>query len=386
VQDPRFTTLAKLLVTHSCALEPDERVLIEAFDIPFAMLAALIRETAKTGARPFVNLKNDRVNRELLLAHDEESLRLFAELELNTMEKMDAFIGIRAFSNISELADVPAAKKASLMRLYIEPVHLRQRNRHTKWVACRWPTAATAQKAGMSTPEFEELFFRSSCIDHGLLEERMQPLAELMGTTRQVRVVGPGRTDLTFSIEEMACSLSAGRHNVPDGELFTAPIRESVNGAIEFNVPAVLLGTTFQNIRLEFDRGKVVEASAGDSERLQEVLDQDEGARYVGEFAFGLNPHLDRPVGDVLFDEKMWGSVHIALGNAYAECDNGNRSALHWDLVLKQTPGSGGGEIYFDDRLVRKDGRFVVESLCGLNPEQLIGVIQLMEQDPSSNR
>jgi aminopeptidase len=159
--------------------------------------------------------------------------------------------------------------------------------------------------------------------------------------------------------------------NIPDGEVFTAPVRDSVNGVIHFNCPTIYRGTTHNDIRLTFRDGKIIEATSTATDKLNEVLNADEGARYVGEFAIGFNPYCTRPMKDILFDEKIAGSIHFTPGACYDEASNGNKSDIHWDMVMRQTPDAGGGEIWFDNRLIRKEGRFVVEELAALNPENL---------------
>ena len=185
-----------------------------------------------------------------------------------------------------------------------------------------------------------------------------------------MRITAPG-TDVSFSISGIPVLKSAGKFNIPDGEVFTAPVRDSVNGTVAFNTPSLEDGVTYERVRFTFKNGRIIEADANEPERLQQKLDTDEGARYLGEFALGLNPRIDRPMKDTLFDEKIGGSLHLALGRAYEEADNGNRSGIHWDVVLIQTAEWGGGEVYFDDVLVRKDGLFVLPELEGLNPENL---------------
>ena len=181
---------------------------------------------------------------------------------------------------------------------------------------------------------------------------------------------GPG-TDLTFSIKGMNAIKCDGERNIPDGEVYTAPIRDSINGTLSYNTPSLVAGFRFENIRFTFENGKIVDATANDTQRINQYLDTDEGGRYIGEFSLGVNPNIHTPMCDTLFDEKIAGSIHFTPGNAYDEADNGNRSAIHWDLVLIQTPEYGGGEIYFDDVLIRKDGRFVIPELEGLNEENL---------------
>jgi aminopeptidase len=229
-----------------------------------------------------------------------------------------------------------------------------------------------AQLAQMSTAAFEDFYFRVCTMDYGRMARAMAPLKELMEATDRVRLVAEG-TDLAFSIAGIPAVPCDGKLNIPDGEVFTAPVRDSVEGTIQFNAPTIYDGVTHETVRLEFAGGKVVGATSSETDHLNRVLDTDEGARYVGEFAIGFNPHITRPMKDILFDEKIAGSIHFTPGNAYDEAFNGNRSQVHWDLVLRMDPAVGGGEVWFDDRLIRKDGRFVVPELEDLNPERLVG-------------
>jgi aminopeptidase len=198
----------------------------------------------------------------------------------------------------------------------------------------------------------------------------MDSLIEVLQRTDKVRILGPG-TDLAMSIKGMPAIKCAGTVNIPDGEVYTAPVRDSVEGVISYNTPADKDGFRFEGIRLEFRKGKIVDAKANDSARINRILDIDEGARFVGEFAFGINPFITKPMMDTLFDEKIAGSIHFTPGNSYDDCNNGNHSSLHWDIVLMQDEVSGGGEIWFDGVLARKDGRFVLPGLECLNPENL---------------
>ena len=240
----------------------------------------------------------------------------------------------------------------------------------TRWVALRYPTPSMAQSAGMNTEDFEDFFFKVCNMDYRRMSRAMDPFQQLMEKTDRVRIVGPN-TDLRFSIKGCGAVKCDGSCNIPDGEVYSAPVRDSVEGYITYNTPSLVDGFTFENIHFEFSKGKIVKATANDSRRLNEILDTDEGARYVGEFAFGVNPYINRVMNDTLFDEKIGGSIHFTPGNCAMGCHNGNKSQVHWDIVLIQTPEWGGGEIYFDDALIRKDGRFVLPELTGLNPENL---------------
>jgi aminopeptidase len=255
-------------------------------------------------------------------------------------------------------------------RLVNQPVHLDYRVNRTRWVVLRYPTPSMAQLANMSTQQFEDFFYRVCTLDYGRMAEAMRPLEERMRRTDRVRITGPG-TDLRFSIKGIGVVPCEGRRNLPDGECYTAPVRDSVNGTITYNTPSLYLGTTYNQLGFTFEGGRIVRATGAPQARLDQVLDTDEGARYIGEFSLGFNPYILHPMKDTLFDEKIAGSLHFTPGQAYTTADNGNRSQIHWDLVLIQRPDYGGGEIWFDDECVRRDGRFLTPDLEGLNPERL---------------
>ena len=301
----------------------------------------------------------------------DEQLKIRAEIDGNLMSQMQAFIGVRGGPNASELSDVPHEQLARYQRVYWRPVHGQIRVPKTKWVVLRYPHPSMAQMADMSTEAFEDYYFNVCNLDYSRMERAMRPLKALMERTDKVHIKGPG-TDLTFSIKGIPAIICAGHMNIPDGEIFTAPVRDSINGVLSYNTPSVHDGFTYTNIVLTFENGKIVSATANDTERITKVFDMDEGARYVGEFAIGVNPYINTPMKDTLFDEKIAGSFHFTPGNCYDEAPNGNKSSLHWDLVCIQTPAYGGGEMYFDDVLVRKDGLFVLPELLPLNPKELL--------------
>lgn len=333
-------------------------------------MRALIKEAYAAGGTPFLWLSDKAFERELLLGGSVEQLRQRAVWDSAVMAGMDAYIGVRGGSNSSELSDVPSERMNEYMAHYWQPVHGNIRVPKTKWVILRYPSPSMAQMADMSTEAFEDFFFNVCCLDYSRMDRAMDALVALMERTDRVRIVSPG-TDLSFSIKGLPAVKCAGKLNIPDGEVFTAPVRDSVNGVIAYNTPSLENGFTYTDIRFVFRDGKIVEATANDTARINKQLDIDEGARYVGEFAIGVNPYITFPMKDTLFDEKIAGSFHFTPGSCYDECDNGNKSSQHWDLVLIQTPEYGGGEMYFDDVLVRKDGRFVLPELECLNPENL---------------
>ena len=364
MHDDRFDKLAKLLVAYSIRLKRNETVLIEAFDIPDEMTVALIRAARKAGGVPFAQVYHTRVNRALALEASDRQLNLMASHELARMKKMNAYIAVRGSHNVTELSDVPP-DKMQLIGRKTRPVQ-DQRVKRTKWVVLRWPTSSMAQLAGMSTEAFEDFYFDVCTLDYRKLLPGMKALKRLMEKTDRVQIKGPG-TDLSFSINGIPAVMCGGDRNIPDGEVFTSPVKDSVEGQVTFDAPSIYQGTAFDGVRLEFKRGKVVDANSNETEKLNKILDSDPGARYIGEFSLGFNPRVFHPMRDILFDEKIAGSFHFTPGQAYEEADNGNRSQVHWDMVNIQRPDYGGGEIYFDGKLIRKDGEFLPKELRTLN-------------------
>lgn len=369
--DPRLAQLAKNLVTYSVRLKPGENLLIECIGPAEDLAAALLREAYAAGGRAFLTVKKPALERELLLKATAEQLDAMASWEIARMKEMQCYLGVRASDNANEQADVPAEKSALYRTHFWKPVHTDLRVPHTRWCILRYPTPSMAQSAGMSTAAFEDFFFQVCNLDYSKMSKAMDPLVELLERTDEVRLKGPGETDLTFSIKGLPAIKCAGELNIPDGEVFTAPVRDSVNGVIAYNTPATYQGVKYERLKLTFRQGRIVEATGSDPARLNKVFDTDAGARYVGEFSLGVNPYILQPMNDTLFDEKIAGSVHFTPGSSYDEAFNGNKSAVHWDLVMIQRPDYGGGEIWFDGRLIRKDGRFVVPELVPLNPENL---------------
>jgi aminopeptidase len=374
MKDPRFSQLAKVLVHHSSQVKSGDRVFVEAFDIPTDFTVELIKTVAAAGGLPIVSTYHQQVLRALFNNASEAQMQFIAQIERARMEGVQCYIGARGSHNISEMSDVPREKMDLYERHWWKKVHTEVRVPRTRWVVLRWPQPSMAQAAGMSTEAFEDFYFRVCAgVDYGKMRDAMKPLEELMSRTDQVHITGRG-TDLRFSIKNIGVVGCWGERNIPDGECFTCPVRDSINGIIQYNCETMYRGTVFNNIRLEFKNGKAVTASADSqvaTEKLNEILDSDEGARYIGEWSLGFNPHVMKPMRDILFDEKIAGSFHLTPGQAYEEADNGNKSQIHWDMVCIQRPDYGGGEIKFDGKLIRKDGLFVLPELAGLNPEKL---------------
>ena len=370
MRDPRIDKLADVLVNYSVRCGKEEKVLVEARGIDAQLVNAVVEKVFAAGGYPFVDMIDLSVERALLRGTNEEHCKLRAKYAKYRMEDMDCYIGIRGGENSFELSDVPAEKMQAYDRLFSFPVHHETRVKKTKWVVLRYPNPSMAQNAGRSTEAFEDFYFDVCTLDYSKMDKAMDALKALMDRTDQVRLVGKG-TDLTFSIKGIPAIKCAGHMNIPDGEVYTAPVKDSVNGVITYNAPTLENGIKHENVRLVFRDGKIAEATSSDTKALNAVLDTDEGARYVGEFAIGVNPYVTSPMLDILFDEKISGSIHFTPGCCYDDAYNGNKSSVHWDMVLIQTPEWGGGEIYFDGMLVRKDGLFVIDELKCLNPENL---------------
>lgn len=368
MKDPRLETLAANLLDYSLELEAGQKVLIEADADALQLVIALLEAAYEREAKPFADISDARISRAWLLGAKRDQMDLGMAWRSQRVRDVDATIYILAGNNATELADVSGGvlemwhlANQPLMNLYLSK----------PWVLLRYPTPAAAQAACMSTQAFEDFCLEVSTLDYARMDKAMDPLIDLMSRTDRVRITGPG-TEVSFSIKGIPVLKAAGKNNIPDGEVYTSPVRDSVNGTVTFNTPSLEDGVTYENVQLTLKDGKIVEAHANEQERIERMLDTDQGARYLGEFALGVNPKIDRPMKDTLYDEKIGGSLHLTPGRAYEEADNGNRSAIHWDLVLNQTPKWGGGEIYFDEVLVRKDGRFVLPELEGLNPENLV--------------
>lgn len=367
--DPRYDQLANILTHFSTELKAGENVLIDAQDVPEEIIIAIIRAIRNCKANPFVTIKRAKVTRELIKEGSPEEYEGWNALELERMKKMDAYIALRGSNNIFELSDVPSEKMGAVMKA-LKPTQDWRINK-TKWVVLRWPTPSMAQQSQTSTAAFEDFYFKVCTLDYERMIPGMKVLKNLMEETDKVHIKGPG-TDLTFSIKGIPAIACGGKFNIPDGEVFTAPVKNSVNGHIAYNTPSIYEGCSFEGICFEFRDGKIINASSSNSSRLNKILDSDQGARYIGEFAIGFNPYILEPMRDILFDEKIAGSFHFTPGQAYEDADNGNRSRVHWDLVSIQRLDYGGGEISFDGKLVRKDGLFVSKELQQLNPDYLL--------------
>lgn len=371
--DPRHRDLSRLLVRHSCRVQPGDNVLIAATDVPSQFIEAVTDAVYEAGGYPSIDVTTERIKRALMKGASAESLAANARWETARMAQMDAYIGIRGYENPRETADLPASANRLYMQHLFDPVHRQIRVPRTRWVVLRYPTPAMALMADMSTEAFEQFFYRvTTGVNYSLMETAMEEAVRFLTQGREVHIEGPG-TDLKFSIQDIPVVPCFGRRNIPDGEVYTAPVKDSVEGVLAVNTRTTYFGTAFEHIVLEFSRGRITSARAQDTRRLNDILDTDEGARYIGEFALGCNPHITRPFDETLFDEKIAGSFHFTPGSAYETADNGNRSAIHWDMVTIQSPEYGGGTIRIDGTLIRENGLFVHDAFLALNPDRLSG-------------
>lgn len=366
--DPRNIKLAKTLVNYSISLKKYEKVLIEASGFEcIELVEAIVKEIYNIGGVPYVNYNNATIQRSLLMEITESQARLKADYDEKFMYEMDAYIAIRDDNNIFQITDVPVEN----INIFTKATELLSKTRlRKKWVVIYYPSPSMAQSAKKSTSAFKEFYYKMCNLDYSKMDSAQNVLKTIMENTDFIRIVGPG-TDLQFSIKDIPVVKCSGKHNIPDGEIFTSPVKNSVFGYITYNLPSIKNGFLFEGIRLDFKDGKIIKSTANDTERISKIFEIDEGARYIGEFAIGLNPYINDPIHNILFDEKITGSFHFNPGRASEDAFNGNISALSWDLVSIQTPKYGGGEIYFDNKLIRKDGRFVLEELFALNPENL---------------
>ncbi len=365
MKDKRNDILARNLIDYSVKLQPGEILYLEIKGVETIELGkAIVKYATEKGGVPFWYYNDESIMRQFLLNATEDQMKGMADYHLGMMQKASAYLGLRGSNNPFDLADISSDQMDKFQKIFYKPVHLEERVKRTKWCVLRYPNDAMAQLAETSQEKFEDFYFNVCNLDYAKMSKAMDPLVELMDKTDKVRILGPGDTDLTFSIKDISIVKCDGTRNIPDGEVYTAPVKDSLNGVIKYNTPSLKEGYVYNDIRFEIKDGKIVKATSSSfEEKLNEVLDTDEGARYFGEFSIGVNPFVLHPMKDTLFDEKIRGSIHLTPGQCYDEAPNGNDSNIHWDLVLIQRKEYGGGEIYFDDKLIRKDGVFTDEKL-----------------------
>ena len=379
MSDSRDQNLARIFVRYALDVQPGERVLLDFRGAATTgLLRDVVSEVTAAGGIPFPLPGDDSLTARFLLGADESQVKAWGGLHDTLMRQMQCYVRVNGTDNPFETSEVPPVALKWEREHHMKPVHLEYRVKNTKWVVARYPTFSMAQQARMSREAFARLYYDVCTLDWERFSRAMDPLQQLMRRTDRVRLTAKD-TDVTFSIRDIGVVKCDGRMNLPDGEVFTAPVRDSVNGVITYNAGSLYAGTSWDWIRLTFEKGRIagIEAS-NDVDKLREIFATDEGASYIGEFSFGLNPKLHRPMKDTLFDEKIYGSFHTALGQCYETTENGNRSAIHWDLVCIQTETYGGGNVWMDDRLVRENGHWIhpelrdvlsIEALTGGSPE-----------------
>lgn len=371
-RDSRIIKMADNVVNKSVKVQKGEQVYIECFGASTKPLfEEMIAAVTKAGGIPFYFYNENEFIKDFIREASVEQIKAYAKSQQQIMASSDCYIGIRGYDDLfsfSELSDEINTNWSTYFHLL---VHIQTRIPHTRWCVMRFPNTTMAAMSKMSLKDFEAFYFEACLVDYDKMEQAMSGLKALMEKTDKVKIIAP-ETYLEFSIKGIPVIKSIGTVNIPDGEIFTAPVRDSINGYVQFNTDSAYHDNMFSKIRLEFENGKIVKAkSLINDDLFQKILDMDEGSRYIGEFALGVNPYITKPILDILFDEKIGGSFHMAIGNSYDEAFNGNKSANHWDLIQMQDASHGGGEIWFDEVLIRKDGRFMLPELECLNPENL---------------
>lgn len=362
----KLKQLARQIVGYSINVQKDEKVLITTQSLEAReLISYLIEEIYSKGGVPSVKVNDPYLGSQLAEGNTEERIELLKKLQENEVELFDSFINIRYATNDYEDKNINPDMNKKLKKALLKSSDIRVNQR--KWVLLNYPSDLDSYKARMTTKEFKNFAFDVMTVNYQEMNKLIKPLKDLMDKTDKVRITGKN-TDLTFSIKKMGSIPCTGEMNIPDGELYSAPVKTSVQGRITYNTPSPYNGQVFHNVSLEFKDGRIISATCDeDNQKLNEIFDTDEGARYVGEFSLGFNPKILEPMGDILYDEKILGSLHFTPGQAYKDCYNGNDSGIHWDMVLIQRSEYGGGEVYFDDVLIRKDGLFVLEELKPLN-------------------
>lgn len=359
MKDKRNEVLARQLLEYSTKIQPGEILYLEIKGKETLELGKqIIRLATEKGAVPFWYYNDESLLRQWTGGANDDQFKTLAEMHLELMKRASCYIGLRGSDNPFDMADLPQQQIDKQNKLFYKPVHLDERVKRTRWVVLRFPNNAMAQLAETSQEKFEDFYYEVCCADYAKMSKAQDKLKALMDKTDQVHIKGPG-TDLKFSIKGIGVVKCDGERNIPDGEVYTAPVRDSINGTITYNTPSLYQGNLYNDISFTFENGKIIKATCtGDEKKLNDILDTDEGARHIGEFAIGVNPFILHPMKDTLFDEKIAGSFHLTPGQSYDEAPNGNDSSIHWDLVLIQRKDYGGGEIYFDGELIRKDGVF----------------------------
>ncbi|GAC1476677.1 MAG: aminopeptidase [Ktedonobacterales bacterium] len=368
--DPRIARWAQTLVDYCLHVQPGHIVRITSTPLAEPLLAAVYREVLRVGGHPVVQLQLPGLAEALLTEGNDEQLAWVNPGDRALLEQAHATLNISASANTRALTNADPARQAIAVRAERELAHIRQRRTtegHLRWCTTLYPTQAHAQDAEMALADFAEFVYGACFLNEedpgaawAALGRRQQQYVDWLRDKHVVRILGPD-TDLRLSIQGRTFINSDGKRNFPSGEFFTGPVEDSAEGTVRFTIPSIYGGRPVQDIRLRFAQGRVVEAAAAQGEAfLHQMLELDAGARYLGEFAFGNNFGITRGIRNILFDEKIGGTIHMALGNSYPETGGQNHSALHWDMICDLRPAAGGGEVWVDDQLFLKDGRFLL--------------------------
>lgn len=347
--------LADILVNYSTQVKKGDRVLIAGTELARPIIEEVYRLVVRNGGYPMLNIQFGSLSRIFLKEASEEQLDDLNPIYDFTFRNSDVLIDFNSSENTRSLTDVDPARQQRRQKAF-EPLQEYLMQDKIRWCATLFPTQALAQDAGMSLEEYADFVFRATNIDWPATVGMMEKVKSVLDAGDQIRLVGKD-TDLTFSIKGRPGIVDEGRHNMPGGEVFYAPVHQTVNGHVYYEYPAIYGGREVDGIRLTFEDGKAVDAKAEKGQDfLDKMLDTDEGARYLGEFGIGTNYGIQRFTRSILFDEKIGGTIHLALGRAYGEEPELNKSAIHWDMVKEMRQG---GEIYLDGKLVQKDGKFL---------------------------
>jgi aminopeptidase len=365
--DPRVETVAKILVDYSVAVQPEQLVRITGGNGGTPLILAVYQKVLERGAHPFLQVQPEEAEELLYTCAGDTQLDYVPQFRKDIIEQIHASIGIWTDVNTKQLTNTDPARQSRRERA-LRPLSDRFLERAAKkelrWTGTLYPTQAFAQDAEMSLREFENFVYRACLIDEAdpieawkAISKEQQRVTDWLNKAREIHVVGPD-TDLRLEVTGRKWINCDGHENFPDGEIFTGPIERSVNGHIRYTYPACDYGREVEDVRLQFKDGKVIKATAAKNEEfLLKMLDTDEGARYIGEFAFGTNSGIQRFTKNTLFDEKIGGTIHLALGKGYPESSSKNESAIHWDMVCDLRKG---GEVHADGTLFLKDGKILV--------------------------
>lgn len=358
-KDERIINIAKTVTKYSINVQKGEKVLIKASIDSKELVMELVKDIYELGGYPYVRLCDEEIERCIYEGATKELFQIGFSWDEKMYDEIDCYIMIRSIDNDAELSEIDSNK--ILQNAIVGQKITDKVIQNKKWCLLQWPTKGTAQNLKMSYDKCVDYMFNACTADYNEISLIGNKLRKIMLKTDRVKILKEG-TNLEFSIKNCEVAVTAGKYNLPDGEVATAPVINSLNGYITFNTKSIYNGTLFSNVKLTFKNGKIININAdNDIKNLEKIFDTDYGSRYIGEFAFGLNPLTTKVIGIALYDEKIKGSIHIAAGKSLPGlCDNGNRSAIHWDLVQIHTKEHGGGKIYFDDRIIMEDGVFKI--------------------------